>query len=414
MSVFSLDNIPQLPPDPLFGLKARFSKDSRSDKVDLGIGAYRDDKGKPWVLPSIRAAEKLLQNDPNYNHEYLGIAGLPEFTSAAARIIFGDDSPALKESRVLSVQSLSGTGALHIAGVFLKQFYSASNTVYLSNPTWANHKQIFENVGLKIASYPYWDASTKSLDLEGFLSEIEKAPKGSIFLLHSCAHNPTGLDPTPEQWDAIIDAIAKNNHFALIDSAYQGFASGSLENDALAVRKAVNHHSKMPILLCQSFAKNCGMYGERVGAIHMVLHEQDDKLKSAILSQLQKIVRSEISNPPAYGAKVVTKVLQTPELMQQWQKDMETMSSRITSMRKELRRKLEGLGTPGTWAHITEQQGMFSFTGLTTEQVSLLEQEHAVYLVSSGRASVAGLNAKNVEKVAQAIDDVVRKTHSKL
>lgn len=414
MSAFSLKDIPQLPPDPLFGLKARFSKDDRSDKVDLGIGAYRDDKGKPWVLPSIKAAEKLLQNDPNYNHEYLGIAGLPEFTSAAAKIIFGDDSPALKESRVLSVQSLSGTGALHIAGVFLKQFYSPSNTVYLSNPTWANHKQIFENVGLKVASYPYWDAKTKSLDLKGFVSEIGKAPKGSIFLLHACAHNPTGLDPTPEQWDEIIDAIAENKHFALIDSAYQGFASGSLENDALAVRKAVNHPSKMPILLCQSFAKNCGMYGERVGAIHMVLQEEDDKLKSAILSQLQKIVRSEISNPPAYGAKVVTKVLQTPELMQQWQKDMETMSSRITSMRKELRKKLEDLGTPGTWAHITEQQGMFSFTGLTTEQVSLLEKEHAVYLVSSGRASVAGLNVNNVDKVAKAIDDVVRKTHSKL
>ena len=413
-------NIKQLPADPLFGLKARYAKDLRSNKVDLGIGAYRDDNGKPWILPSVRLAENMLQNSSDYNHEYLPISGFPSFTSAAARVILGDDSKAISENKLVSIQSLSGTGALHVAGLFLKNQYKSENesadaslpTIYLSNPTWANHFQIFNVLGLKTESYPYWNTSTKSLDLTGLLSTIDSAPEGSVFLLHATAHNPTGLDPNEEQWSKILDALSKKRHLPLFDSAYQGFSSGSLAKDAWAVRQAVNNMGskyQFPgLLICQSFAKNVGMYGERVGAVHVVLPSNDEILQNAIQSQLSKIIRSEISNPPAYGAKIVSKILNTPELYKQWEQDLITMSSRIGKMRQELVNELNRLETPGTWNHITEQQGMFSFTGLTPEQVASLEKDHGVYLVGSGRASIAGLNPGNVAYVAKCIDAVVR------
>lgn len=414
MSQTLFNNIEQLPPDALFGIRQRLSQDSRAVKVDLGIGAYRDDNGKPWVLPSVRSAEKLIQQDPNYNHEYLGINGLPELASGAARIIFGENSNALNEGRVVSVQSLSGTGALHLAAKFLSTFL-AGRPLYISEPTWANHKGIFQSQGIKTVPYPYWQASTKSLDLDGFLEAIRDAPSGSVVLLHACAHNPTGLDPTEKQWPAILEAIASKNHIALFDSAYQGFASGSLDRDAFAIRLGVERLAKIsPVFVCQSFAKNVGMYGERVGCFHVVIPQQDDstvdisKVNKAIASQLSKITRSEVSNPPAYGAKIVAKILNTPALTEQWHKDMITMSSRITKMRHELREKLIQLNTPGNWDHIVDQCGMFSYTGLTPEMVKRLEAQHAVYMDASGRASIPGLNQGNVDHVAKAIDEVVR------
>ncbi|KAL1580016.1 aspartate aminotransferase, cytoplasmic [Candida albicans P76067] len=403
--------IKELPPDPLFGLKARYNADSRTNKVDLGIGAYRDNNGKPWILPAVRQAEQKLINSPDYNHEYLSISGYAPFTESAAKVILGENSLAIKDKKIVSQQSLSGTGALHLAGVFIKEFYQGNHTIYLSQPTWANHKQIFEYIGFKVASYPYWNNDTKSLDLSGFLKAISSAPDGSVFLLHACAHNPTGLDPNQSQWDEILAALEKKKHFIIFDSAYQGFASGDLEKDAYPIRKAID--SKVitsPIIICQSFAKNVGMYGERVGAIHVIPStvESNDSLNRAIKSQLNRIIRSELSNPPAYGSKIVATILNDPELYSQWRKDLVTMSSRIGEMRNTLRSKLESLGTPGTWNHITEQTGMFSFTGLTPQMVERLEKHHGIYLVSSGRASVAGLNEHNVDQVAKAIDEVVR------
>lgn len=403
------NNLTELPPDPLFGLKARYSEDDRKDKVDLGIGAYRDNNGKPWILPSVRKAEAELIQTDGYNHEYLSISGYEPFLKESAKIILGSNSPALAEGRVVSQQSLSGTGSLHLAGAFLKQFYSGSHDIYVSKPTWANHNQIFESVGLTVKTYPYWNASTKSIDIDGYLNTINSANNGSIFVLHSCAHNPTGLDPSKEQWKQILEALSKRGHVVLFDSAYQGFASGNLEEDAYAIRLAIDSKLiKVPIIICQSFAKNVGMYGERVGAIHIVNGEKDDALNRAIKSQLNKFIRSEISNPPAYGAKIVHRVLTTPELKKQWEADLITMSSRIKDMRNKLKQSLLKLETPGNWDHITNQCGMFSFTGLSPEMVSRLEKVHGVYLVSSGRASVAGLNESNVEKVAKAIDEVVR------
>lgn len=402
--------VTELPPDPLFGLKARYNADSRTDKVDLGIGAYRDNNGKPWILPAVRRAEQKLINSPDYNHEYLGISGFEPFYKSAAKVILGGDSVAIAENRVISMQSLSGTGALHVAGKFIKEFYQGQHSIYLSEPTWANHKQIFETLGFEVKSYPYWHNRTKSLDLDGYLNAIKNAPKGCVFLLHACAHNPTGLDPTREQWRAILEELERGQHLILFDSAYQGFASGDLDNDAYAIRLAINEKIiSSPIMICQSFAKNCGMYGERVGAVHVIPQlETDEALNRAVRSQLNKITRSEISNPPAYGAKIVAKILNDEELYGQWRLDLITMSSRIQKMRNALRSKLEQLGTPGTWDHITSQTGMFSFTGLSKDMVARLEKTHGVYLVSSGRASVAGLNEHNVDRVAEAIDEVVR------
>lgn len=406
--------IKELPPDPLFGLKARYTADSRPDKVDLGIGAYRDNNGKPFILPAVRKAERKLIDSDSYNHEYLSISGYQPFLTESAKVILGNDSKAIAANAVVSQQSLSGTGALHLAGAFLKQFYAGDKTIYVSKPTWANHNQIFQSLGLTVETYPYWDGKKKALDIDGFLATIKSAPKGSIFLLHACAHNPTGLDPTASQWKEILSEIAAKKHLPLFDSAYQGFASGDLDKDAAPIREAINLGLiESPILICQSFAKNVGMYGERVGALHVVLPTSEaegprTQLAKAIGTQLNKLTRSEISNPPAYGAKIVSIVLSDPELRQQWHDDLITMSSRIIKMRKELRRRLEELETPGTWEHITNQSGMFSFTGLNPEMVQRLEKVHGVYLVSSGRASVAGLNDGNVEKVANAFDEVIR------
>lgn len=408
-----LNEIPQLPADALFGIKQRISQDTRSPIVDLGIGAYRDDSGKPWILPSVRAAEAKIHADTNtYNHEYLPISGLPALTKGAAQVLFGEELAEESADRIVSVQSISGTGALHIAAKFLASFFP-EKLVYLSDPTWANHKAIFEAQGMKTATYPYWDAATKSLKFAEYLETIKTATAGSVFVLHSCAHNPTGLDPTEEQWEELLQAIADAGHIALFDSAYQGFASGSLDKDAFAVRLGLGKlRLTSPVLVCQSFAKNVGMYGERVGCFHLVIPDQDEetnaRVKPAVLSQLAKIVRSEVSNPPAYGAKIVGTILADPVLTNEWHDDMVTMSSRIHEMRVSLRDHLVKLGTPGNWDHIVNQCGMFSFTGLSPAMVQRLEEEHAVYLVSTGRASIAGLNAGNVEYVAKAFDEVVR------
>ncbi|ODV61153.1 aspartate aminotransferase [Ascoidea rubescens DSM 1968] len=420
-------NIKQLPPDPLFGISARSKADKRSPKVDLVLGAYRDNEGKPWILPSVKVAEELVKADPSYNHEYLAIDGFKTLTVAASKVALGAESSVFSENRIVSSQTLSGTGALHLAGVFLSKFYTgnissvnADTTIssenrskfYVSKPTWANHIQIFDSQGFDVKTYRYWNDASKTLDFEGYLEDINNAPSGSIFLLHSCAHNPTGLDPTPEQWIEILNTIKSKKHLAIFDTAYQGFASGDLTKDAWALRKGVEILDT-PIVICQSFAKNTGMYGERVGALHVVLPETNEPLLSAIASQLKKITRSELSNPPAYGAKIVAQILSSPELSEQWNKDLVTMSGRINKMRALLRENLEKLNTPGTWNHITDQIGMFSFTGLKKEHVERLAEKHAIYLVGSGRISVAGLNENNVEYVAKAIDETIRHFESK-
>lgn len=345
------------------------------------------------------------------NHEYLPITGLASFTSKAAELVVGAASPALAEKRVASVQTISGTGALHLGALFLAKFYKvngANRTVYISNPTWANHNQIFTNVGLPIATYPYFDKETKGLDIEGMKKALAEAPERSIVLLHACAHNPTGVDPTPEQWREIAEVIKAKQHFPFFDTAYQGFASGDLDRDAGAIRYFVEQGFEL--VIAQSFAKNFGLYGERAGAFHFVSAPSSGaaEITSRVASQLAILQRSEISNPPIYGARVASIVLNDKALFAEWQENLREMSGRIISMRHTLRAKLEELGTPGKWNHITDQIGMFSFTGLSEAQVAKLRSDYHIYMTKNGRISMAGLNTRNIEYFAKAVDKVVR------
>jgi len=404
MSVETWEKVPLAPPDSIFKLTAAYKTDTFPKKINLGVGAYRDDDSKPWVLPVVRKATVALLNDPSVDHEYLPITGLPEFTSAAAKLILGSDSVA---NNTVSVQTISGTGANHLGALFLSRFYefNGPKRIYLSDPTWANHFAIMTNVGIEPVTYPYYNPATIGLDFDGFLGSLRSAPARSVFLIHACAHNPTGVDPTREQWGTIADVIQENGHFVFFDCAYQGFASGNLDNDAWAVREFIRR--KIPLLVCQSFAKNAGLYGERIGALHVVAPTAE--VASKVKSQLSVLERSEISNPPAHGARLVALILNNPDLFEEWKRDISTMAGRIIDMRKELFRLLtDEFKTPGNWNHIVNQIGMFSFTGINQEQSKALTEKAHVYLTTNGRISMAGLNTKNIRYFAESLDKVVR------
>lgn len=405
----SWNDVPLAPPDSIFKLTAAYKDDTFPQKINLGVGAYRDDDNKPWVLPVVKKAKQILHEDPALDHEYLPITGLPAFTSAAAKLILGEDSPVIAAGRVVSVQTISGTGANHLGAAFVSKYYefNGDKKVYLSNPTWVNHFAIFRNVGIEPLEYPYYDPKTIGLDFEKLLLTLKALPAKSVILLHGCAHNPTGVDPTREQWGRICDTFLEKKHFAFFDCAYQGFASGDLDNDAWAVREFVRR--EVPLLVCQSFAKNAGLYGERVGALHLVAPTTEAAAR--VKSQLSVLARSEISNPPAFGARIVSLILNNPELFEEWKRDIRTMAGRIIEMRKELYRLLtEELKTPGKWDHIISQIGMFSFTGITPEQSHALTERAHVYLTQNGRISMAGLNSHNIRYFAEQLDKVVRGT----
>ncbi|CAG5945760.1 unnamed protein product [Menidia menidia] len=388
--------------------------------VLCGPPAYRTDDCLPWVLPVVKKVERLIVEDSSLNHEYLPILGLPEFRSAASKVALGDDSAAIKENRVGGVQALGGTGALRIGAEFLRRWYNGVNNtatpVYVSAPTWENHNSVFADAGFKdIRPYHYWDAANRGLDRAGFLDDLEKAPEHSIFVLHACAHNPTGTDPTQEDWKAIAEIMKRRNLFVFFDSAYQGFASGSLEKDAWAIRYFVSEGFEL--FIAQSFSKNFGLYNERVGNLTVVA--RDNENLSRILSQMEKIVRTTWSNPPSQGARIVSKTLNCPELFAEWyaptpptitwKDNVKTMAERVLLMRDQLRSKLETQGTPGTWNHITQQIGMFSFTGLNPKQVEFMIKEKHVYLMASGRINMCGLTTKNIDYIAQSIHEAVTK-----
>ena len=299
-----------------------------------------------------------------------------------------------------------------MGALFLRKFYAKDSkfTIYFSSPTWANHQAIFSNVNLPVKSYPYFSAATKGLDQQGMLASLEEAPEGSVILLHACAHNPTGVDPTEAQWKEIAEVMRSRGHFPFFDCAYQGFASGNLDRDAWAIRYFVEQGFELCV--AQSYAKNFGLYGERAGCFHMVTNPAPDAEDTAnrVASQLSILQRSEISNPPAYGARIASKILNDAQLFGQWEDNLRTMSGRIIEMRGELRKKLENLGTPGQWNHITDQIGMFSFTGLTEKQVQLLREQSHIYMSKNGRISMAGLNTHNIDYFAKAVDKVVRQT----
>ncbi|KAK8862815.1 Aspartate aminotransferase [Apiospora arundinis] len=388
-------NVPQGPP-AILGITEAFKADSFDKKINLGVGAYRDDKGKPYVLPSVRAAEQKVVSN-NLNKEYAGITGVPEFTKSAAVLAYGKDSSAL--DRLVITQSISGTGALRIGAAFLERFYPGAKKIYIPNPSWANHGAVFKDAGLEVDKYRYYDPKSIGLDFEGMVADLKAAPKGSIFLFHACAHNPTGVDPTPEQWKEISNVVKQNGHYAFFDMAYQGFASGDTNKDAFAVRHFVAEGHN--ICLAQSFAKNMGLYGERVGAFSIVAENAEEKKR--IDSQVKILVRPLYSNPPIHGARIAAEILNDPTLYKQWLAEVKEMADRIITMRALLKDNLEKLGSKHDWSHITSQIGMFAYTGLTAAQMDSLAKEHSVYATKDGRISVAGITSENVGRLAEAI-----------
>ena len=399
------NHLETMPGDPIFGVMMLHAKDPAENKASLAIGVYRTEEGKPWVLPTVKKVEKMIAEDVATNHEYLPMEGLPVFIESARDLLFGNPSPSLT-SRIGSLQTISGTGAVHLGARFLNDSLSPKR-IWVSDPTWGNHHAIFDiaapNVEQKM--YPYYDASTCSLNFTGMMKTLEsEAQPGDVILLHACAHNPTGIDPTKEQWKQIADLCERKHLFPFFDSAYQGFASGDVDEDAWAVRHFVSRGT-LELVVAQSFSKNFGLYGQRVGAFHIVT--SDEQARDKALSHLIYLQRAEISNPPVYGARIVAFILQNPEFKAEWEQDLLIMSGRIKTMRAALFGELQELKTPGNWQHIVNQNGMFSYTGLSEKQVLALRKEH-IYLLTSGRASISGLNRDNVKMVAKAIDKVVR------
>ncbi|KAK0198397.1 glutamic oxaloacetic transaminase AAT1 [Armillaria mellea] len=396
--------VPAGPPDPILGVSEAFKADKDPRKINLGVGAYRDGAGKPYVLTSVKKAEDLI--DTNHpDKEYLPITGLPEFTKNAAKLAYGADSIPLSQGAIAVTQSISGTGALRIGGAFLARHYPHSKVIYLPTPSWGNHTPIFRDSGLEVRNYRYFDKGTVGLDFEGLKADLKAAPEQSIVLLHACAHNPTGIDPTPEQWKEISDIVQEKKLFPFFDMAYQGFASGSTSRDAFAVRHFVSQGHQ--VALAQSFAKNMGLYGERVGAFSLTTADPAEKAR--VDSQLKIVIRPMYSNPPMHGALIANGILSDPALYTEWEAEVKGMADRIISMREKLYNMLsKDLKTPGEWGHIKSQIGMFSFTGLTQPQTKALAEKAHVYMTADGRISMAGLNAGNIEYFAESVDAAVK------
>jgi len=405
MPLFS--HITVAPPDPILSTTTAFQADTDPKKINLGVGAYRTVEGKPYVLQVVREAEEELLKElgDKVNKEYAPIDGPPELKGLCQTLLFGD-CEAVKSGRIASAQALSGTGALRVCGDFIKTYMpEEAHEIWLSTPTWGNHNTIFAKSGLKVKEYPYYKPETRGFDFDGMMKCLrEQATPGAAVLIHACAHNPTGVDPTEEQWRQIADLFQEKSLVPLMDSAYQGYASGDLNKDAFAIRLFLERGMEM--YLCQSFAKNLGLYGERAGMLHIVCNTPE--VATAVLSQMKLVIRPMYSSPPIHGAQLVIKILGNEERLEAWKRELKGMADRILEVRDMLRKGLEAKKTPGTWNHITDQIGMFSFTGLTPAQCERLINKHHIYLLKSGRISLAGLNKGNIQYMIDCVDEVVR------
>ncbi|KAK9032249.1 hypothetical protein V6N11_056523 [Hibiscus sabdariffa] len=399
-SVFS--HVVRAPEDPILGVTVAYNKDPSPVKLNLGVGAYRTEEGKPLVLSVVRKAEQMLLNDRSRVKEYLPIVGIADFNKLSAKLIFGADSPAIRENRVTTVQCLSGTGSLRVGAEFMARHYH-QKTIYIPQPTWGNHPKIFTLAGLSVKTYRYYDPTTRGLNFQGLLEDLGSAPSGSIVLLHACAHNPTGVDPTLQQWEQIRQLMRSKALLPFFDSAYQGFASGNLDQDAQSIRMFVADGGEC--FVAQSYAKNMGLYGERVGALSVVCKTAD--VASRVESQLKLVIRPMFSNPPIHGASIVATILKDSNMFNEWTIELKAMADRIISMREQLFDALRTRGTPGDWSHIIKQIGMFTFTGLNSKQVEFMTREYHIYMTSDGRISMAGLSSKTVPHLADAIHAAV-------
>ncbi|KND59629.1 Aromatic-amino-acid aminotransferase [Candidatus Burkholderia verschuerenii] len=396
------EHIDAYPGDPILSLNENFQKDPRTNKVNLSIGIYFDDEGRLPVMQAVREAETSLLNEPGAK-PYLPMAGFAHYRDAVQALVFGNDSPARADGRIASVQTLGGSGALKVGADFIKRYFPQSK-LWVSDPTWENHRFIFERAGFEVNTYPYYDEATGGLLFDAMLDGIDKLPAKSVVLLHACCHNPTGVDLDEAQWTRLIDVLQKRDLLPFVDMAYQGFGAG-LDADAFAVRELARRG--VPAFVANSFSKNFSLYGERCGGLHVIC---DDAAEAdRVLGQLTSAVRANYSNPPTHGAKIVTKVLNTPALKESWEQELASMCQRIVRMRQAIHDGLKDHVRGEMLTRYVKQRGMFTYTGLVADQAERLKEEFGVYILRSGRMCVAGLNDSNVQIVADAIGRVLAK-----
>jgi len=387
--------------DPILSLMERFKVDPRSDKVNLSIGLYYDENGVIPQLQAVAQAEERLNATPHGASIYLPMEGLNSYRSAIAPLLFGANHPALLEGRIATIQTLGGSGALKVGADFLKTYFPNSQ-VWVSDPTWENHVAIFGGAGFEVNTYPWFDTETNGVRFEALLETLQTLPAQSIVLLHPCCHNPTGSDLTDAQWDVVVEILKARELIPFLDIAYQGFGAG-MEEDAYAIRAIAS--AGLPALVSNSFSKIFSMYGERVGGLSVVCEDAD--AAGRVLGQLKATVRRNYSSPPNFGAQVVSAVLNDEQLKANWLAEVETMRRRILDMRQALVSVLKAEMPERNFDYLLQQRGMFSYTGLSSEQVDRLRDEFGVYLIASGRMCVAGLNSNNVQRVAQAFAAVM-------
>ncbi|KLP43413.1 aromatic amino acid transaminase [Enterobacter ludwigii] len=387
--------------DPILSLMERFKEDPRSDKVNLSIGLYYNEEGIIPQLQAVAEAEVRLNAVPHGASLYLPMEGLNSYRNTITPLLFGADHAVLTQKRVATIQTLGGSGALKVGADFLKKYFPDSG-VWVSDPTWENHVAIFEGAGFTVQTYPWFDSETNGVRVDALLEKLNTLPERSIVLLHPCCHNPTGADLTNAQWDAVIDVLKTRNLIPFLDIAYQGFGAG-MEEDAYAIRAVAS--AGLPALVSNSFSKIFSLYGERVGGLSVVC--EDAEAAGRVLGQLKATVRRIYSSPPNFGAQVVATVLGDDRLKASWLAEVESMRKRILTMRQELVDVLKEAVPGHNFDYLLKQRGMFSYTGLSAAQVDRLREEFGVYLISSGRMCVAGLNASNVHRVAQAFAAVM-------
>jgi aromatic-amino-acid transaminase len=398
MSLFTA--VEMAPRDPILGLNEQFNADANPHKVNLGVGVYYDDNGKLPLLECVKAAEKQMMEDPKARG-YLPIDGIAAYDAAVKNLVFGAESEPVKSGRVATVQALGGTGGLKIGADFLKRI-NPNAKVLISDPSWENHRALFSQAGFTVESYPYYNAAKRGIDFDGMLTALKMAPEGTVVVLHACCHNPTGYDITPEQWDQVIATVKERQLVPFLDMAYQGFGYGITEDGAVIGKFVASGQN---FFVSTSFSKSFSLYGERVGALSVLCQDKEEAAR--VLSQLKIMIRTNYSNPPIHGGQVVAMVLNTPELRALWEKELGDMRLRIKQMRIALVEKLKAAGVKQDMSFITQQIGMFSYSGLTKDQMVRLRNEFGVYGTDTGRMCVAALNSKNIDYVCASIAKVL-------
>ena len=400
-SRFSLAAVAMAPKDPILGVTEAFVADTNPKKVNLGVGVYYDDEGKVPLLECVRRAERQLLEAAS-PYAYLPIDGLADYDRAVQALVFGPESAAVRDGRVVTVQALGGTGGLKVGADFLKRLAPPDTQVWISRPSWENHRALFETAGFLVHEYPYYDPHTRGVDFDAMLASLASLPPGSIVVLHACCHNPTGVDLTSDQWRRVFDTVARGELIPFLDLAYQGLGDG-LDADAFAVR--LFSEAPLPVLLSSSFSKSFSLYGERVGALSVVAGDGDQA--GRVRSQLKRLVRTNYSNPPDHGARIVATVLTTPELRALWERELGGMCERIKRVRRQLVERIRARVPNADLDFVLRQRGMFSYSGLSPEQVARLRRHYSIYLIESGRMCVAALNPRNLDYVADAVAEIL-------